>query len=50
MCGRNGFSGKIVGYAKIARKNNLVIYEEVHRLIITFFVYKDNAFRISQMS
>ena len=36
VCAQNGFSGKIVGYAKIARKNNLVIYEEVYRLIITF--------------
>ena len=36
LCARNRFSGKIVGYAKIARKNNLVIYEEVYRLIITF--------------
>ena len=48
VCARNGFSGKIVGHAKIARKNNLVIYEEVCRLITTFFIYKDNAFRISQ--
>ena len=49
VCAQNRFSGKIVGYAKIARKNNLVIYEEVYRLIITFFIYKDNAFRISQI-
>ena len=49
VCARNGISGKIVGHAKIARKNNLVIYEEVYRLITTFFIYKDNAFRISQI-
>ena len=49
VCARNEFSAKIVGHAKISRKSNLVIYEEVYRLITTFFLYKDNAFRISQI-
>ena len=49
VCAQNGFSDKIVEHAKIVRKNNLVIYEEVYRLIMTFFIYKDNAFRISQI-
>ena len=36
VCARNEFSGKTVGHAIIARKDSLVIYEEVYRLIITF--------------
>ena len=49
VCARDGFSGKIVGHASMTRKNNLVPYEEVYRLMITFFIYKDNVFRISQI-
>ena len=40
VCARDGFSYKIVGHATMARKNNLVLYEEVYRLMITFFIYK----------
>ena len=40
VCLRNGFSCKIVGHAKIARKNKLVIYEEEYRLVITFSLTK----------
>ena len=29
VCARDGFSGKIVGHAAMARKNNLVPYEKV---------------------
>ena len=46
---RDGFSGKIVGHATMARKNNLVIYEEICRLVITFFIYQNDVFRISQI-
>ena len=49
VCAPNAFSGKTVGHAKIARKKNLVIYEEVYMLIVTLFIYKDNAFQISQI-
>ena len=49
VCARDGFSGKIVGHATMARKNNLVIYEEIYRLMITFSIYKDVVFRISQI-
>ena len=49
MCTRDGFSDKIVGHATMDRKNNLVIYEEIHRLMITFFIYKDNLFWVSQI-
>ena len=49
VCARDGFSGKIVGHATMARKNNLVTYEKVYRLMITFFIYKDNLFRISKI-
>ena len=49
VCARNGVSSKIVGHAKISRKNNLVISKQVYRLIITFFIYKDNTLRISQI-
>ena len=37
-------SGKIAGHAKMTRKNKHIIYEEVYRLMITFFYYKDNIF------
>ena len=47
-CALDGFSGKIVGYAAMARKKTLLIYEKVFRLMITFFIYKDNIFWISQ--
>ena len=40
VCARDGFSGKIVGHATMARKSNLVIYEEIYRLMITFSIYK----------
>ena len=49
VCAPNAVFGKTVGHAKIARKNNLVIYEEVYVLIITLFINKDNAFHISQI-
>ena len=49
VCARDGFSGKIVGHATVARKNHLVIYEEIYRLMITFFIYKDDVFQISQI-
>ena len=49
VCARDEFSGKIVGHATMARKSNLVIYEEIYRLMITFSVYKNYAFRISQI-
>ena len=29
VCARDGFSGKTVGHAAMARKNNLVPYEKV---------------------
>ena len=47
VCVRDRFFGKIVVHAAMARKNNLVPYEEVYRLMITFFICKDNPFRIS---
>ena len=49
VCTHDGFSGKVVGHATMARKNNLVIYEEEYKLMITFFIFKDNLFRISQI-
>ena len=49
VCSRDGFSGKIVRHATLARKNNLVLYDEVYRLIITFFIYKDDVFQISEI-
>ena len=49
VCARDGFSGKIVGHATMARKNNLVIYEEMCRLMITFSIYRNDVFRISQI-
>ena len=49
VCALNGFCGKIVRHAIMARENNLLIYEELYRLMITFFIYKDNVFRISQI-
>ena len=49
MCARVRFSGKIVGHAAMARENNLVIYEEVYRFKITFFILKDNVFWIFQI-
>ena len=48
-CGRDGFFDKIVGHVIMTRKNNLVLYEEVYTLMITFFIDKDNVFRISQL-
>ena len=41
---RDNFYGKIVGNATMARKN-----VEVYRFMITFFICKDNVFRISQI-
>ena len=49
VCARDGFSGKLVGHATMARKNNLVIYEEMYRLMITFSIYRNDVFRISQI-
>ena len=49
VCARDGFSGKIFGHATMARKNHLVIYEEICRLMITFFIYKNGVFQISQI-
>ena len=49
VCARDRFSGKIVGNAKVAIKNNLVIYEEVYRFMVTFIIYKDHVFQISQI-
>ena len=46
---RDGFSCNIVGHAIMARKINLVLYEETYRLMIIFFIYKDNLFRVSQI-
>ena len=34
---RDGFSGRRIGHATVARKSNVVIYEEIYRLTITFF-------------
>ena len=31
VCARDGYSGKIVGHATMAKKNNIVIYNEIHR-------------------
>ena len=45
----DGFSGKIVEHATMARKNNLLIYEKVLKLMIMFFIYKDSVFWISQI-
>ena len=39
VCARDGCSGKVVGHATMARKNKLVIYQKVYRLMITFFIY-----------
>ena len=49
VCALDGFFNKMVRHAIMARENNLVIYEDVYRLMITFFIYKDNVFRISQI-
>ena len=49
VCAWDGFSGKIVEYATMAKKNRLVIYEEVYSLMTAFFIYKGNIFRISQV-
>ena len=49
VCAQDGFSGKADGHATMARKSNLVMYEEIHRLMITFFTYKNDVFRISQI-
>ena len=45
VCARHRYSGKIVEHVTMARKNNLVIYEEICRLMITFFIYKMIYFR-----
>ena len=45
----DGFFGKVVGHAAMARRNNLEIYEEVYRFMITFFIYNDNVFHYSQI-
>ena len=44
VCALDGFSSKIVGHATMARKNKLLIYEEVFRLMITFFIHKYDVF------
>ena len=31
VCAPDGFFGKVVGHAAMARRNNLEIYEEVYR-------------------
>ena len=49
MCTRDGSPGKIVGHATMARNSNLVIYEEINRLMIAFSIYKNYAFWISQI-
>ena len=49
VCARDGFPGNLVGHATIARKSNLVIYEEIYRLMIAFSIYKNYAFWISQI-
>ena len=46
---QDGFSGNVVGHATMPRKINLVLYEEMYRLMIIFFIDKDNVFRISQI-
>ena len=42
------FFCNIVGNAKMAMKNTLVIYEEVYRLMIAFIIYKVHVFQISR--
>ena len=49
VCARDRFPVQIVGNATMATRNNTEIYEEVYRFMITFFIYKDNVFRISQI-
>ena len=44
VCALDGFSSKLVGHGIIVRKINLVINEEAYRLMITFFIYKDNVY------
>ena len=34
---RDGFSGKIISAAVMARKNNLIIYENIYRAAVTEF-------------
>ena len=31
VCDRDGYSGKIVGDATMAKKNNIIIYKEIYR-------------------
>lgn len=31
VCARDGYSGMIIGYATMPRKNNTVIYKEIYR-------------------
>ena len=49
VCARDRFLGKIVEHATMARKKNLVIYEEIYRLMITFSIFKNDVFQISQI-
>ena len=49
VCVRDRFFGKIVAHVAMAKKKKLVPHEEVYRLMITFFICKDNPFRISQI-
>ena len=42
VCARDRFFGNIVGNAKMAMKNTLVIYEEVYRCMILFIIYKSS--------
>ena len=46
VCARDRFSGKIVGHATVTRMSNFLIYEEIYSLMITFSIYKNDAFRI----
>ena len=43
------FPIKKLGILKWPEKNNFVIYEEVYRFMITFLIYKDNVFWVSQI-
>ena len=49
VCSRDGLLNNIVGHSKMAGKNNLVKYEETYRLMITFFIHKNDVFYISQI-
>ena len=43
------FPVKSLGLLQWSDINNHVIYEEIFRLMITFFNYKDNVTRVSQI-